>query len=119
MDIDPTDQNRQEYEYTRYMSIQESILLQKANIQWRDEGDSCSKYFFSVIKYKRRRNLIHMMQDSTENLIENGNDIGETSIQYFKHLFTKDDHNTDFAVLNQIDKVFTERDNNLLTRIPE
>lgn len=53
-----TDSNRQsihkaQAKYTRWLKMQDSILKQKARIRWVDEGDTNSKYFYSVIKTKK------------------------------------------------------------------
>jgi len=58
--ISNTEQNREELykakaEYVNWMAKQDSLLRQKAQVKWYEEGDRNSKYFHSVIKEIRRR----------------------------------------------------------------
>ncbi|XP_059294732.1 uncharacterized protein LOC132047749 [Lycium ferocissimum] len=126
MDADPSEKIRQDLnkmaaEYTRYLGLQSSILQQKANLQWKEEGDSCSKYFFSVIKQKRRRNYIHRIQDENGYWIEDPNDIGNTVVRFYSNLFSNDSQQNgdDFGALNQLHSIISREDNEMLTRMPE
>ncbi|XP_009587519.1 uncharacterized protein [Nicotiana tomentosiformis] len=68
-DANDTDNNRQTLmkahaEYTRWLIIQKSIFKQKARIKWAEEGDANTKYFYSVVKEKRRKAHIHKIKDA-------------------------------------------------------
>ncbi|XP_060195295.1 uncharacterized protein LOC132624548 [Lycium barbarum] len=126
MDADPSEKNMQDLnkmaaEYTRYLGLQSSILQQKANLQWKEEEDSCSKYFFSVIKQKRRRNYIHRIQDENGYWIEDPNDIGNAAVRFYSNLFSNDSQQNgyDFGDLNQLHSIINHEDNEMLTRMPE
>ncbi|XP_059284912.1 uncharacterized protein LOC132038228 [Lycium ferocissimum] len=124
MDSDDSEKNRQDLnrvnaEYIRWSSIQENLLQQKANIQWNEEGDACTKYFFSSIKHKRRRATLHRIKNSDGNWIEGNEAIGDAAVQYFESTFAETAQIPDYGVLHHIEKIIIEEDNQNLNRFPE
>ncbi|XP_049381360.1 uncharacterized protein LOC125845914 [Solanum stenotomum] len=49
-------------EHTRWLKCEQSILRQRANIIWLEDGDSNTKYFHVVINEKRRRATVRRIQ---------------------------------------------------------
>lgn len=47
------DVNRAHAEYTRWMSLQESLLKQKTQIKWFEDGDCNTKYFHCILREKK------------------------------------------------------------------
>lgn len=47
------------------------------------------------------------------------NEIGEAGVQHFEKPFTEMETPPDFGVLNQIDRLITEKDNQDLNKFPE
>ncbi|XP_060190891.1 uncharacterized protein LOC132620221 [Lycium barbarum] len=124
MDNDDSEENRQELnrmnaEYIKWAGLQDNLLQQKANIQWNEEGDSCTKYFFSCIKHKRRKATLHRIKNSTGNWIEGNEAIGNAAIQHFEELFTDSNYIPNFGVLNHIEKLNSEEENTKLSAFPE
>lgn len=57
------DNNKCHVEYVRWLSMQESLLNQKSQIKWFEEGDCNTKYFHSVIRERRRKLQIHRIKN--------------------------------------------------------
>lgn len=53
--------------YVKLLSMQESILRQKAQLKWFEAGDYNNKYFHSVIKEKRRRMQLNKIKNHRGN----------------------------------------------------
>lgn len=124
METDDIDNNRHELnrvnaEYIKWINIQDNLLQQKANIQWNEEGNSCTKYFFSTIKHKRRKATLHWIRDSDGFWIEGNEAIGGVAVNYFQKLFTETDQIPDFGVLNHIEKLIDDEDNQKLNKFLE
>ncbi|XP_016491548.1 uncharacterized protein LOC107811177 [Nicotiana tabacum] len=63
-----TEDNREELnkahtEYVKWLGVQESILRQKSQIKWFQEGDYNTRYFHSVLRDKRRRLYLHRIKN--------------------------------------------------------
>ncbi|XP_060190441.1 uncharacterized protein LOC132619606 [Lycium barbarum] len=101
---DDSDTNRQalykaQAEYIKWLKMQDSILKQKARIKWFEEGDSNTKYFYSVI--------------------EGNEDIFNAAVEHFSSLFTHFPSDNDLSILNWIDTSITEEENSFMCSIPE
>ncbi|XP_060210339.1 uncharacterized protein LOC132637237 [Lycium barbarum] len=86
MDNDDSEENRKELnrinaEYIKWAGIQDNMLQQKANIQWNEEGDVCTKYFFSSIKHKRRKTTLNRIKNSDGAWVEGNEAIGDAAVQ--------------------------------------
>nr|XP_009595817.1 uncharacterized protein LOC104092037 [Nicotiana tomentosiformis]XP_016483177.1 PREDICTED: uncharacterized protein LOC107803898 [Nicotiana tabacum] len=57
-----TELHKAQTQYTRWLKAEETMLKQKANIKWLEEGDSNSKYFHAIINERRRRLTLHKIK---------------------------------------------------------
>ncbi|XP_060170402.1 uncharacterized protein LOC132601318 [Lycium barbarum] len=99
--------------------MQDSILKQKARIKWSEEGDSNTKYFYSVVKENRRKAHIHRIRNSHGHWIEGNKAISNAAVEHFSILFTHSPSDNDLSILNWIDTSITEEENNFMCSIPE
>lgn len=77
-------------EHTRWAKYEESILRQKANVRWLDEGDTNSKYFHAIINDRRRRSTLHRIMNQHGEWITRDNLISEEAVNHFSNLFTSE-----------------------------
>nr|XP_009786204.1 PREDICTED: uncharacterized protein LOC104234350 [Nicotiana sylvestris] len=90
-------------EHTKWLKCEESILKQRANIKWIEEGDSNTKYFHAIINERRRRTSIHRIQRSDGQWINGEEDIAREAVKYFSAMF-KDEGELDLQHLDCIDQ---------------
>ncbi|OIT39781.1 hypothetical protein A4A49_61719, partial [Nicotiana attenuata] len=105
-------------EYIKWMTMQDSILKQKANIKWFEEGDSNTKYFHSLIRERRRRLQIHKIKDHKERWVEGEDNIAKAAIRHFHKRYNIKHQFIDNDILECIPRTITEEDNIALTSIP-
>ncbi|KAH0714761.1 hypothetical protein KY285_007590 [Solanum tuberosum] len=104
-------------EHTRWLKCEQSILRQRANIRWLEDGDSNTKYFHNVINEKRRRATIHRIQSENGQWITGNDQIAKETVDYFSKLFS-DDQEIELHHLDCIDQRVHRDDNNMLEAIP-
>lgn len=102
----------------KWMNMQDSILRQKANIKWEEEGDSNSKYFHSVIRQKRKRSFLHIIKNEHGQWIRGNEKIAECAISHFNNLFSQTYQNNDMDFLKRIDSTITWEDNLAFLQLP-
>ncbi|WMV33216.1 hypothetical protein MTR67_026601 [Solanum verrucosum] len=56
-------------EYIRFLSLEESILKQKTQLQWFKEGDAYTSYFHTLMREQRRKLFIHKNHFVREELL--------------------------------------------------
>ncbi|XP_070052092.1 uncharacterized protein LOC142178801 [Nicotiana tabacum] len=69
--------SKSKVEFIRYLKIHDSILSQKARINWFNKGDANTAYFYATIKKKRRKLTIRRIQDGEGNWLEDCESIVE------------------------------------------
>ncbi|GKF09150.1 RNA-directed DNA polymerase, eukaryota, reverse transcriptase zinc-binding domain protein [Tanacetum coccineum] len=69
--------------YKSALKDEESFLKHKAKVEWLDEGDKNSKYFYNVVKDRLNRNRISYVEDLNGNAFH-GLDVGEQFVMHFK-----------------------------------
>jgi len=104
-------------EHTRWLKCEQSILRQRANIIWLEDGDSNTKYFHVVINEKRRRATVHRIQSENGQWIIGDDQIGKEAVDYFSKIFF-DDQEIELHHLDCIDQRVHRDDNNMLETIP-
>ncbi|KAK6784339.1 hypothetical protein RDI58_017794 [Solanum bulbocastanum] len=109
-----------EADYIKWLKLQDSILRQKARIKWAEKGKTNSKYFYSVIRGRKRHAQILRIKDFTKRWLDNTDQISQTSIDHFNNIFT---HSNDIrassdSFLRYLDTLVTDIDNDSLEAIP-
>ncbi|XP_060182548.1 uncharacterized protein LOC132612262 [Lycium barbarum] len=122
--IDNSDQvrkdlNRTHAEYIRWQFMQDSLLKQKSQMKWFEEGDGNTRYFHSVVREKRRRLHIHRIKNSKGKWMHSEGKIGNSAVRHFERLFCNQKRNVDNELLNVIPRIITENDNEMLNILPE
>lgn len=105
-------------EHTKWLKYEESILKQKANIRWLEEGDANTKYFHAIINEKRRRRTLQRIQNSDGNWINEDENISREAIKYFSTLL-QGEFEPEYHHLDCLSRIITHQDNELLCVIPE
>lgn len=94
-------------EYILWLKKHHSILRQKARIKWAADGDTKSKYFYSVIKEKRRRTHIFRIKNKDIRWIEGNDNIAQAAIDHFNNLFTYSTSDNDLSIINCIEPLIS------------
>lgn len=100
------------------MDMQDSILIQKAQVDWYEQGDSNSKYFHSMIRDKRNKLKLHRIKNNRGNWVQGDEKISKAAVKHFENLFTHQHNNVDMTLLNCIPSNVTEDENRILNDIP-
>ncbi|XP_060198361.1 uncharacterized protein LOC132627183 [Lycium barbarum] len=114
-----TNLSRTKVGYIQYLKNQESILKQKARVNWLKEGDPNSAYFHKVIKYRRRRLCINKIQDEHLQWVEGTPRVAEAAVRYFQGVFCQIPAPNDFSELKVVDHVISPEVNQALTEFPD
>ncbi|XP_059306149.1 uncharacterized protein LOC132057525 [Lycium ferocissimum] len=114
-----TNLSRTKAGYIQYLKNQESILKQKARVNWLKEGDSNSAYFHKVIKDRRRRLCINKIQDEHLQWVEGTQRVAEAAVRYFQGVFCQIPAPNDFSELKVVDHVISPEVNQALTEFPD
>lgn len=64
------------------------LWFQWAKVSWAKFGDRNSKYFHSQASQRKRKNLIHKIQDCLGQWRTNKDDIVDCLVQYYQALFS-------------------------------
>ncbi|XP_015167334.1 uncharacterized protein [Solanum tuberosum] len=110
--------NKGQAEYVSWMSMQEALLKQKAQIRWFEEEDNNTRYFHNVIKDTRRRLQIHRIQNHNGNWILYSDKIGKAAVKHFSKLFHLPEPTVDDNVVSCIPECIIDEDNLMLSTMP-
>lgn len=83
------DLNKTQAEYMKWLAMQESLLKQKSQINWFEEGDLNTRYFHYTIKDRRRKLHLHRIKNYRGRWIQGDDKIGRAAVRHFKKLSTK------------------------------
>ena len=97
---------------------EELLWFQKAKIQWRLEGDRCSRFFFMTTMIRRKSNRIDCLKLDNGEWIYSRNQIGNLFSARFESVFDSPLQPLSFDLSNIVNPVITEEDNADLLRIP-
>ncbi|XP_042962740.1 uncharacterized protein LOC122297018 [Carya illinoinensis] len=96
---------------------EESMLAQKAKVNWLKLGDNNTRYFHSVLK-RRQQNQIHHMLKTDGTSFDSPEEVHEGAVEYFQNLLRKGEEG-DLPDLNTlIDKAISEEENLELLKSP-
>ncbi|KAA3465546.1 reverse transcriptase [Gossypium australe] len=96
-------------------SSDERYWEQRARINWLKYGDRNTAFFHYQATQRRRRNMIHKMQDENGRETEISQDIKDIPRSYFQKLFRSEEMGRSDHLLSGIEKCITEEDNHQLT----
>ncbi|XP_048502873.1 uncharacterized protein LOC125498665 [Beta vulgaris subsp. vulgaris] len=69
-----------------WSSIEDNILRQKARISWINLADSNTKFYFNVVKIRKARNAISVIQNSQGEMLTRREDIQAEVVDFYKNL---------------------------------
>ncbi|KAL5543569.1 hypothetical protein UlMin_007353 [Ulmus minor] len=106
------------YHTRRSLSFWNKYQFGKAKVQWRLEGDRCSRFFFMTTMIRRKSNRIDCLKLDDGVWIHARNQIGNLFFARFESVFDSPTQPplVDFSTL--VDPIVTEEDNAELLRIP-
>lgn len=92
-DRDDSDSNRislykAQADYIKWLKMQEDILRQKARVKCVKEGDTNSRYFYSIIKGRRRNGQIFRIKDYNGRWMTNSEQIAQDANDYFSSILS-------------------------------
>lgn len=96
----------------------EEFWKQKAGMKWFKDGERNTKFFHSVVKGRRSRLKVSRIQNEEGEWMENQNDIAEAAVEFYKDQFTRQDHDIDWDILNDLPKLINEDASVLMHSIP-
>ncbi|XP_019230172.1 PREDICTED: uncharacterized protein LOC109211124 [Nicotiana attenuata] len=113
-----TEANKVYVEYIQWLSKQESLLKQKTQTKWFEDGDSNTKYFHSLLREKRRRLQLHRIKNHRGKWIQKENNIAKAAVKHFDSLFNLPKPTLNPYLFSCIPKCILEEDNMKLFAIP-
>lgn len=101
---DNTDMNRMAYNGANSQLIMnlkkgEAYWRQKSRMQWFKEGDVNSKFFHTLMSYRRRRLFIKNIKVADDTWVEGNDAIAMEVIKHFEAQFSEDNSFNDFSYL--------------------
>ncbi|XP_070032897.1 uncharacterized protein [Nicotiana tomentosiformis] len=113
------DVNKAHAQYIRWFSLQESLIRQKSQVKWFEEGDNNTSYFHSILRERRRRQLINRIKNRKGNWIKGDEKIVRKAVKHFQSLFNLTPPTINTSILNCIPYCISRDDNNMLSKIPD
>ncbi|XP_015160445.1 uncharacterized protein [Solanum tuberosum] len=104
--------------YIKYLKLEDSILKQKTQLQWFKDGDTNSKYFFAIMRGRRRILFIHKVCIGNEEWVEGYENIAKAACDHFKNIFTGTEQPINEDILQHIPRMVTPEQNMTLQAMP-
>ncbi|XP_026410850.1 uncharacterized protein LOC113306079 [Papaver somniferum] len=101
---------RLEYLY----NIEELYWKDKSREVWLLEGDRNTSYFHRVTLFKRKRNAISWIKDSSNTILTDRDSIGNSFIDYLKNLYSSQPRQFQDEILNDLPVKISAADNDTL-----
>ncbi|XP_070019582.1 uncharacterized protein [Nicotiana sylvestris] len=117
LDLNRMALHKAQADYIRWLKTQDSILRQKARVKWAEEGDTNSKYFYNIIKGRRRTAQIFRIKYSEGNWMVDSNYIAQAAIDYFSN-FSQPEVSSDMSILRYLEDRITDQHNDMLRECP-
>ncbi|XP_026410911.1 uncharacterized protein LOC113306154 [Papaver somniferum] len=115
--FDPTDsittarlKTRLEYLYT----LEEFYWKDKSREVWLIEGDRNTPYFHRVTLFRRKRNAISWIKDSSNAILTDRDSIGNSFLDYSKNLYSSQPQQFQDEIFNDLPVKFSAEDNDTL-----
>ncbi|XP_049357010.1 uncharacterized protein LOC125821646 [Solanum verrucosum] len=103
--------------YTR-LKFEESILSQKDNIRWLEEGDANTKYFHAIINEKKKETEYSEDSKQEGQWINGDDDISTEVVNHFTQLF-QEDGEPELQYIDCFDQSINQHDNIMLCAMPQ
>ncbi|XP_060195451.1 uncharacterized protein LOC132624737 [Lycium barbarum] len=81
------DLNKGYAEYVKWLSLQDSLLKQKAKLSWFKDGEKNTKYFHSVLRFRRRKLEIQRIKNHRGRWIQGKEKIAKNTVKHFGKQF--------------------------------
>lgn len=98
---------------SRAQSIEEQFWKQKLVCRWLQEGERNTKYFHNMVKKRRQKSMIYVIEGVNGGLTDN-KEIKESVVKYFEELFTGGDCDLSNLDLSHIFLLVTDKENRRL-----
>ncbi|OIT39211.1 hypothetical protein A4A49_28977 [Nicotiana attenuata] len=113
------DVNMAHAHYIRWLNRQESMLKQKSQVKWFEEGEKNTKYFHSILREKRRRQQVNRIKNSRGKWIKGDDKIANRAVRHFQNLFNITNPTINNSILDCIPFCVSGDDNSMLSKVPE
>lgn len=70
-------------EYIKFLKLEESILRQKSQLNWFQEGDANTGYFHALLRGRKKRLFILQVKDDDGEWYQGDENIAETACTHF------------------------------------
>ncbi|KAH0693072.1 hypothetical protein KY285_020169 [Solanum tuberosum] len=110
---------KDEAEFKRYLHFEEIYWQQKAGYEWFDNGDRNTRFFYSIVKGRRKRLPLQRIQNRQGVWLEEEEAIVVESNDFYQKQFTQERDATDFPLLRHIPTLINAVENSMLCRMPE
>ncbi|KAG5608465.1 hypothetical protein H5410_019746 [Solanum commersonii] len=87
-------------------------------MEWFKEGERNTKFFHTIVKGRRSRLRVNIIQNEEGEWLEDQEDIAAASMEFYAKQFTRQPANKDYEMLNELPHVVTSDKNEELQRMP-
>ena len=88
-------------EYTEARKQEESLLSQKAKVEWMKEGDRNTTFFHKILKERKDKRKIMSVCDESGNIYEN-DEVAEQFLKHFKDFLGEHDTVESMETYNEV-----------------
>lgn len=93
-----------ELEMDESLKVEEIYWSQRANCSWLTEGDVNTKFFHLRASQRKNKILINQIQGPDGIILNNKEDISKTFVDYFKNVYSTNNHNNTHANIYEVVK---------------
>ncbi|XP_059281116.1 uncharacterized protein LOC132034772 [Lycium ferocissimum] len=111
--------NEAHAEYLHWMKLQDTILTQKSQCKWFEEGDNNTKYFHNILREKRRKFVFTGIKNSRGHWISGDEKISIAAIKHFHHLFNLPTPSINPSIFDNIPNMVSLADNDRLSQLTD
>ncbi|XP_043710215.1 uncharacterized protein LOC122659132 [Telopea speciosissima] len=99
--------------------LQEEIFWrQKSRVQWLKEGESNTKFFHTMVNFRRGIGRVDKVKDGNGVWVHGQEDVGREAARFFVGLFMAQNRRRDEDLLDLIPRLVTDADNEMLMMVP-
>ncbi|MQL98150.1 hypothetical protein Taro_030854 [Colocasia esculenta] len=97
---------------------EERLWRQKSRLKWLKDGDKNTKFFHAYALTQRRNTQICKLHKDDGTVVNEEDEIAELFVDHFTKAFRSASHQIRPDMLEQIPHILTEKDNNMLCKVP-